>query len=100
VLGESTYPSGEGILNTGGAFNSGSYSNPTLDKYINESTAAPTLQAFYQYENLVVQQAPWIWQPIAGHVAATVKNLAGFGLASEFTGYRDYIEPEFWWYTK
>jgi len=100
VLGESTYPSGEGVLNTGGAFNSGSYSNPTLDKYITESTSAPTLQPFYDYENLVVQQAPWIWQPIAGHVAATVKNLAGFGLASEFTGYRDYIEPEFWWYTK
>ena len=46
VLGESTYPSGEGVLNTGGAFNSGSYSNPTLDKYINESTVGAHAAAF------------------------------------------------------
>ena len=34
----STYPSGEGLLNTGGAFNAVQYSNPTVDKLINEST--------------------------------------------------------------
>ena len=43
-ISESTYPSGEGLLNTGGAFNAGQYSNPTVDKYINESTVASTFR--------------------------------------------------------
>ena len=37
-LGLSTYPSGEGLFNTGGAFNAGRYSNPTMDKLINETS--------------------------------------------------------------
>jgi peptide/nickel transport system substrate-binding protein len=100
VLGLSTYPSGEGVFNTGGAFNAGQYSNPTMDKLINESTYAPGLTAYHEYENLVVQQEPWIWQPLQDHLAATVKNLTGYGLTSEFDGYRGYIEPNFWAFTK
>jgi peptide/nickel transport system substrate-binding protein len=95
-----TYPSIDGLLNTGGAFNAGQYSNPTLDKLINESTTAPTLTPFLQAENIVVKDEPWIWQPVSAHIAATVKNLTGYGLTSEFTGYRTYIEPEFWSFTK
>lgn len=99
-IGESTFPSGDGLLNTGGAFNAGSFSDPTLDKYINESTVSSSLKPYWQYENRTVQEVPWIWQPVPDHIAATVKNLAGFGLASEFTGYREYIEPQFWYFTK
>ena len=99
-ISESTYPSGEGLLNTGGAFNAGQYSNPTLDKLIAESTTASTLTPYRQYEDLVVQQEPWIWQPVQDHIAATVKNLTGYGLTSEFDGYRGYIEPNYWYFTK
>jgi peptide/nickel transport system substrate-binding protein len=100
VLGLSTYPSGEGVFNTGGAFNAGQYSNPTMDKLISESTVAPSLAPYKEYENLVVQQEPWIWQPQQDHLAATIKNLTGYGLTSEFAGYRMYIEPQFWAFTK
>jgi peptide/nickel transport system substrate-binding protein len=99
-LGLSTYPSGEGVFNTGGAFNFGQYSNPTLDKLINESTVAGTLTPYKQYEDLVVKEEPWIWQPVPDHLAATVKNLTGYGLTSEFAGYREYIEPNYWAFTK
>jgi peptide/nickel transport system substrate-binding protein len=99
-VGLSTYPSGEGLLNTGGGLNVGQYSNPTLDKYINESTYSPGLTAFDQYEALVVQQVPWIWQPDPDNIFATAKNLAGFGLTGEFTGAFNYIEPQFWYFTK
>jgi peptide/nickel transport system substrate-binding protein len=99
-ISESTYPSGEGLLNSGGAFNAGSYSNPTLDKLIAECTTASTLQTYYQYEDLVVQQEPWIWQPEADNVSATAKNLNGFGMTTEFGGFYGYIEPEFWYFTK
>ncbi|MGD0810571.1 MAG: ABC transporter substrate-binding protein [Acidimicrobiales bacterium] len=95
-IGLSTYPSGEGVFNTGGGLNVGSYSNPTLDKYINESTVASTLSAFDQYENLIVQQAVWVWVPIPDNIFATAKNLTGYGLTSEFCGGFNYIEPQFW----
>ena len=100
-LSESTFPGGEGVLNTGGAFNAGQYSNPTLDNLINESTTSGTLAAYHQYENLVVKEEPWIWQPVPDNIVATKSNLKGYGITSEFTGYiYGYIEPNFWTFTK
>jgi len=99
-ISESTYPSGEGLLNTGGAFNAGQYSNPTLDKLINESTVASTLQAYKQYEDLTVKEEPWIWVPVPARISATSKNLTGYGMTSEFGGFYGYIEPELWSFTK
>ena len=95
-VGESTYPSGEGIFNTGGGLNVGSYSNTTLDGYINNSTIASTLGPFDNYENLVVNQAVWIWTPTPDNIFATSKDLTGYGLTSEFCGAFSYIEPQFW----
>lgn len=95
-LGLSTYPSGEGVFNCGGAFNFGQFCDPQLDKYINQSTVAPSLAPFKAYENLTVKDVPWIFVPDPDHIAATVKGLSGYGLTSEFAGYRTYIEPNFW----
>ena len=99
-ISESTYPSGEGLLNTGGAFNAGQYSNPTVDKLINESTTASTLAPYHAYENLIVKDEPWIWVPVPSNIAATSKSLSGYGLTSEFDGFFGYIEPQFWSTTK
>jgi len=99
-VGLSTYPSGEGIFNTGAGLNVGSYSNPTVDKLINESTVASTLAPYKQYEDLIVKQVPWIWEAVPDNIFATTKNLVGYGLTSEFTGAFDYIEPQFWHFTK
>ena len=94
----STYPSGEGLLNTGGAFNAGGYSNPVLDKLIQESTTATNLTPYKEYENLVVREEPWIWQPVPENIWATAKNLTGYGLTSEFDGGFGYIEPQYWFF--
>jgi peptide/nickel transport system substrate-binding protein len=99
-ISESTYPSGEGLLNTGGAFNAGQYSNPTIDKYINESAVANTLQPYKAYEDLVVKEEPWIWVPVPDRISATSKNLTGYGMTTEFGGFYGYIEPELWSFTK
>lgn len=100
-LGQSTFPSGVGVLNTGGAFNAGQYSNPKLDKLIYGSTTASSLSVFKGYENLAVQQEPWIWQPVPSALDATVKGLTGYSLTNEFTGITNgYIEPQFWSFTK
>ncbi|HET9060199.1 MAG TPA: ABC transporter substrate-binding protein, partial [Acidimicrobiales bacterium] len=94
-IGESTYPSGEGLINTGGAFNAGSFSDPLLDKYINQSTVSTNLGAYKNYENRWVEDDPWIIQPDPAHLAATY-HLSGYGLTTEFNGYRNYIQPNFW----
>jgi peptide/nickel transport system substrate-binding protein len=99
-LGVSTYPSGAGVFNTGGSYNVGQYSNATLDQLIEKSTVATTLAPFDQYEDLVVHEEPWIWEPIPDRVAATVHNLAGTGLTSEFDGLYGYIQPQYWYFTK
>ncbi len=96
----STYPSGDELFETGAAFNAGQYSNPTLDRYIKEVFTAPNLQPYYEYENLVIHDEPWIWQPVPDNIFATVSNLAGYGLTSEFDGGFGYIEPQFWYFTK
>jgi len=95
-LGLSTYPSGEGVFNTGGAFDIGTFSDPVLDKYINESTVASTLGPFKAYEDRTVQDEPWIFVPDQDHIAATKTGLSGYGFTSEFAGYRTYIEPNYW----
>jgi peptide/nickel transport system substrate-binding protein len=99
-ISESTYPSGYGLLNTGGAFNAGQFSNSAIDTLIQESTVASTLGPYHAYENLVVKEEPWIWQPVPDNIFATAKNLQGFGLTSEFDGAFGYIEPQFWYFTK
>jgi peptide/nickel transport system substrate-binding protein len=96
----STYPSGEGLLNTGGAFNAASYSNPTVDKLINETSTAKSLATYKEYEDLIVKDEPFIWQPQPDNIFATAKNLTGYGMTSEFTGEYGYIEPNFWSFTK
>jgi len=96
----STYPSGEGLLNTGGAFNAGQFSDPTLDTLIQDSTTSTNLAVYKEYEDRVVSEEPWIWQPVPDNIFATKKGLSGYGLTSEFDGAFGYIEPEFWTYNK
>ena len=99
-LSQSTFPSLAGVLNTGGAFNAGQYSNPALDKLINQSTVVSSLAAYKAAEDIVVKEEPWIWTPVPDRIAATSTNLRGYGMTSEFTDYYGYIEPEFWSFTK
>ena len=49
---------------------------------------------------MIVKEEPWIWVPVPDRIAATSKNLTGYGMTSEFGGYYGYIEPEFWSFTK
>ena len=79
-IGLSTYPDGAGLFNTGGGLNVGSYSNPKMDTLINETTYSSGLSPFFQYENLVVQQEPFIMSPSPTNIFATASNLAGYGL--------------------
>jgi peptide/nickel transport system substrate-binding protein len=97
-LGLATDPDPNGVFNTGAPFNTGGYSNPTLDKLIAQSLVAKNLQPLYAAENLIVQDEPWIFQPSEMGIAAIDSKLHGYGLTGEFTS--AYIEPNFWYFSK
>jgi peptide/nickel transport system substrate-binding protein len=56
------YPSGELLFKTGSYYNSGGYSNPEMDRLIQQSTETPGLSGLYAYENFASAQQPVIFQ--------------------------------------
>jgi len=57
----SPYPSGEGTFETGAFQNFGGYSDPTMDKLINESVNNQGMQGLYAYEDYAISQQPVIF---------------------------------------
>jgi peptide/nickel transport system substrate-binding protein len=88
-------PTGEPLFQTGASSNSGSYSDPTEDKLINETHTSSSLSVFTQYATYTAQQLPFIWMPNAYTVAAVSSTLANVGFNPLFT-----FLPEYWYFTK
>ncbi len=90
-LGESAvaYPTGEDLFKTGSFENSGGYSDPTMDKLIDESTNKPGLQGLYDYETYASAQQPVILQETAS-IALLVN--------SRIKGAADFIDPLYNYY--
>ena len=88
-------PTGEPIIQTGAGSNSGSYSNPTMDKLINETHTSSSIAVFHQYANYTATQLPLMWVPEIYAIIAVsnkVHNVQQNPLAM--------IYPEYWYYTK
>jgi peptide/nickel transport system substrate-binding protein len=85
------YPTGEDLFKTGSFENAGGYSDPTMDKLINESTDQPGLQGLYDYESYVNAQQPVIFQETAAVTLLVNNRLRG---AAHFTDplYNYYFE--------
>jgi peptide/nickel transport system substrate-binding protein len=92
----SLFPSGGELFEPGGALNAGSFDNATINTLIHKIRHSATLQAYYEYENLIAAQLPWIWQPTASGVAAVAKDIHGPGLTTEFGD----LTPNLWYYTR
>jgi peptide/nickel transport system substrate-binding protein len=88
-------PTGEPLFQTGASSNSGSYSDPTEDKLINETHTSPSLSVFQQYATYTAEQLPFIWTPNAYAVVATSSKLANVGNNPLAT-----LLPEYWNFTK
>jgi peptide/nickel transport system substrate-binding protein len=88
-------PTGEPLFETGASSNSGSYSDPTEDKLINETHTSPSLSVFQQYATYTAEQLPFIWMPNAYTVTATSSKLANVGNNPLAT-----LLPEYWNFTK
>lgn len=87
------YPTGEELFETGAGSNAGSYSNATADKIIKQ-TDFGTGETNYlaQYENLLAQQLPYLWQANTIGVDEVAKNVSG---VTPFNAL-DAILPETW----
>jgi peptide/nickel transport system substrate-binding protein len=91
------YPSGAGLFNTDGAFNSGGYSSPEMDSLINQTEYSSNPAIFAQYENYAAEQLPNLWMPNQDVVNAYKSNIGGIEPDNPFSGATD---PEIWYFTK
>jgi peptide/nickel transport system substrate-binding protein len=91
------YPADNGIFATGGASNLGGYSDPHADALIKATLNGSSRQVFFQYEDYVARQLPWLWLPLREFLQLYRSNLRGFTPLNPFSGG---LNPESWYYTK
>jgi peptide/nickel transport system substrate-binding protein len=94
-----TYPTQNGIFNTPGSFNIGSYSDAHADALINASTTSSDPDAVKKEAAYLTQQQPGLFQPNPDRVRVWKKTLSGppatFEALTQFQ-----LTPEFWYFTK
>ncbi len=93
------YPSTDNLFNTGGSYNQGGYSNPTLDTLINNSITSTSSTAIQAELSAVATDVPGIFQPNEDRIYAWSPKLSGdpstFAAATQFN-----LNPEDWYFTK
>jgi peptide/nickel transport system substrate-binding protein len=68
-------PTGEPLFQTGSPTNTGSYSDPAMDKLISETHASASLAVFHDYANYAAEQVPVLFLPLPVGVNAVSKDL-------------------------
>ncbi len=84
-------PTGEPLLSTGAPNNSGSYSDPQMDKLINETQTSSSLSAFDSYANYTATQLPALWMPWGTGIQAVKSSLHNVTQNPMLTFF-----PEYW----
>jgi peptide/nickel transport system substrate-binding protein len=90
-------PTGEPLFATGAGSNSGNYSDPEMDKLINETHTSNSLAVFHQYATYAAQQLPFMWVPNPNpfQIQAVSSKLHNVAFSPMFT-----LLPEYWYFTK
>jgi peptide/nickel transport system substrate-binding protein len=88
-------PTGEPLFATGASSNSGSYSDPQMDRLISQTHTSDSLGTFQQYATYVANQLPVIWMPNGYAVSAISSKLANVTSNPLAT-----MLPEYWYFTK
>jgi peptide/nickel transport system substrate-binding protein len=78
------YPSGEGQYATGANQNQGGYSDPEMDRLIEDNTEKPDIKYLYAYENYASAQQPVIFSPRLRPVILVRNRLHGMS---------DFLDP-------
>ncbi|MGH3869253.1 MAG: ABC transporter substrate-binding protein [Pseudonocardiaceae bacterium] len=90
----STYPTGDVLFETGGALNSGSYSDPTADTLIAATLYGSDPNALTAYQDYIARQLPVLFQPDPDAVVVVKSTLATSGTFTELT--QGNLQPERW----
>jgi peptide/nickel transport system substrate-binding protein len=90
-------PTGESLFATGAGSNSGNYSDPTMDKLIDETHTSNSLAVFDKYATYGAEQLPYMWVPepepfLVQAVSTKLKNVTFSPLFNMY--------PEYWYFTK
>jgi peptide/nickel transport system substrate-binding protein len=90
-------PTGEPLFATGAGSNSGNYTDPTMDKLINETHTSSSLAAFHQFATYAAQQLPYLWSPNPEpyRIMAVSNKLHNVTFNPLFT-----MLPEYWYFTR
>jgi len=90
-------PTGEPLFATGAGSNSGNYSDPTMDKLIDETHTSSSLAVFHKYATYAAEQLPFMWvpEPEPFAVQAITSKLKNVTFSPLFT-----LLPEYWYFTK
>jgi peptide/nickel transport system substrate-binding protein len=91
------YPSDNGVFSTGGSENLGGYSDPRTDSLITATLESSSPASFFQYENYVARQLPFLWLPLRESLQLYKSNLAGVTPLNPFSGGENFSD---WYYTK
>jgi peptide/nickel transport system substrate-binding protein len=73
------YPSGEGSFKTGAYYNNNGYSDPKMDRLIDESTDEPGLDGLFAYEDYGAAQQPVIFLPNEQYSVLVRNGMHGAG---------------------
>jgi peptide/nickel transport system substrate-binding protein len=88
-------PTGESLFTTGAGSNSGSYSDPKMDRLILATQKTNGTGPLYEYEDYAAKQLPVIYQPTDYTIAATSINVGGVVFNPLLT-----LVPEYWYRTQ
>jgi peptide/nickel transport system substrate-binding protein len=90
-------PTGESLFATGAGSNSGNYSDPTMDKLIEETHTSNSLAVFDKYATYGAEQLPYMWvpEPEPFLIQAVTSKLKNVTFSPLFNMY-----PEYWYFTK
>lgn len=93
------YPTSDGIFNTGGAFNSGDYNDPTANSLINQSVYGSNPKAVVNEASYLTKSIPILFLPNSDYVFAVSNKIGGtpasFLALTELQNY-----PQFWYVKK
>jgi len=88
-------PTGESLFATGAGSNSGSYSDPTMDKLIQDTETSSSYATYHNFSNYSATQLPFIYMPLTYSIQAVNSKLHGV----DFNPLQTEV-PEYYYFTK
>ena len=93
----SLYPADNGVFATGGSSNLGGWSDPKTDSLITATLQSGGTSNFYQYEDYVARQLPFLWLPLREGLQLYKNNLDGVSPLNPFSGGENFSD---WYFSK